>query len=234
MGKNTQKNNNGVVTHKTNNDFKNNKKHDWKEIISIIISGASLIATLYIGCQTNSISNTSLEYNKRMDTLIYETGWVNGEFEYTFSEGNNVIKRLNSQKMAISILQGGIQEIYSIACNKKTIKYITPADPHIIMQTSDKMGISVEWSENFTDMHNDKVYDYIFVYLKDNSGKSYLTTFYVLCDINNLENAENNNPHEIDEIEMLKYIQDKEILDPGMKQIVEDYEFIQNLLKDYR
>lgn len=214
-----------------------------KSYIQIIIAILSLLCTIFLGVQTynintsnNEINQSNLERNKRADLLIYELGVIDGKFEYQIADSSSgeVLKSINSRKAAINISQGGLQSIYSISCNNKRINYITPATGDIVAQTNEKVSISVEWKENFTDLDDNIIYDYIFVFIKDNFGKSYLSTFFVTCNLNDDEKISSSDPFEIDEIEMLKYIQDRENLTVGMKQIVSDYEFVKEKLKEYR
>lgn len=158
-----------------------------------VIPLAAIAATIAIAFMTNKVykeannlSNEAIIMNKKNESLLYHNVEGNEMEPYTYEYKGEVLKIL-CKAHALKIDQGIVDEIIIIVYDGKYFSIYDQYDHDLMekIRTNDYIIEIGTPGKEFTQVYNDIVYDYFFIYIKGGDGTERIDLAYTHINLSN-------------------------------------------------
>ncbi len=193
-------------------------------IIEIVAMVAIAITTEKVYLEANRLSNEANIINKKSEPLIYHIVESNGVEPYPFKYKGEVLK-IHCKAHALKIDQGIVDEIKIIIYDGKYFSIYDQVD-HDFMEKLRTNDYTIEIGtpgKEFTQVYNDIVYDYFFIYIKGGAGTERIDLAYTGI---NLKDGTTDKPKIEDKMAILK-LSDEYKKDLAYYKMLEVYKKLQ-------
>lgn len=162
MGKKTKENNE-----------QNEKKSCILKYIEIFLTVVEIAITIFLGIVANDIQKNQETISRKSEPLIYEVIGGIKSLQYQIEERPEL--KIDSYAPVIIVKQGVIDVLKVIKYNGKDLKILGQPNEKMMekYRLSDNV-LEMKVEQNLTDVHNNKLYDYFFVYIKSGDGLEHL------------------------------------------------------------
>lgn len=166
MGKKTKENNE-----------QNEKKSCILKYIEIFLAVVEIAITIFLGIVANDIQKNQETISRKSEPLIYEVIGEIKSLQYQIEERPEL--KIDSYAPVIIVKQGVIDVLKVIKYNGKDLKILGQPNEKMMekYRLSDNV-LEMKVEQNLTDVHNNKLYDYFFVYIKSGDGLEHLDLIY--------------------------------------------------------